>query len=104
MTETNTQPEKQVHKGNIEYTLTQENGEWSIEFESTIENDIAALSIAQYLSENIVAGLSIEKKQLTSVKQKRHLSAIITKGAAARFGLKLMIDYMQPLSYEFQAR
>jgi pheromone shutdown protein TraB len=135
--EENTIPESEVKEaiaeakeptitvGHIDYRIIENaDGSWQVEYESSAENDLAAMAITQHLSEVIVANLVVNRgnidklkrypenatiKQKSHVdslatKQKRHIDAIITKGKAARFGLKMLIDYMQPLYAEFKKK
>lgn len=102
----NTQ-EKQKYKyeGEVKYTITEDDsGNWDIVYESTIENEIAVLSIAQELTETIIGGLLLEKKCASTTKEKKHLQILIEKASAARFGTKMMIDYMLPLYMDFKAK
>jgi hypothetical protein len=115
--EENTTPESEVTEavaevkeptitvGHIDYRIIENaDGSWQVEYESSAENDLAAMAITQHLSEVIVANLVVNRKNITDTKQKRHIDAIITKGKAARFGLKMLIDYMQPLYAEFKKK
>jgi len=90
-------------KGAIGYEIIEyPDGSWQIDYESSVDNDLATLAIAQDLSTVITNGLMIAKKQATNTKEERHIQNILTKGRAARFGLKMLIDYMQPLYREFK--
>jgi len=93
-------------KGAIGYEIIEyPDGSWQIEYdESSIENDLAALTISEHLCTVITNGLMIAKKQATNTKEERHIQNILTKGRAARFGLKMLIDYMQPLYREFKKK
>lgn len=90
-------------KGAINYELIEyPDGRWQIDYESTTENDLASMAIAQDLSTVITNGLMIAKKQANNTKEERHIENLLTKGRAARFGLKMLIDYMQPLYKQYK--
>lgn len=104
MSET-TQKQKFNHTGEIKYSITEnDKGEWDIKYESTLENDMAALCIAQDLSESMVAGISLNKISAGTTRERKHLKVLLDKVAAARFGLKLMVDYMQPFYLKFKEK
>lgn len=100
-----TQKPNFMHSGEIKYTITEnDKREWDLKYESTLENDLAALCIAQDLSESMVAGISLNKQKANTTKEKRYLKALLDKVASASFGLKMMIDYMQPFYIEFKKK
>lgn len=94
-----------VIDGSIKYTIKEyEGGGWEVEYESTTDNDLAVIAIAQDLSEVIVAQVSVVKSQTDSKLMRKHLNKIIEKGHAARTGLKAIADYLQPIFREFKEK
>jgi len=94
-----------VIKGAIKYTLTEaENGDWNISYESSIENDIVCLSAAQNITQTITNGLRGMVKFEKTTRSKKSLKVLIDKGVAASFGLKMIVDYMQPLYSEYRKK
>lgn len=85
-------------EGSIKYILTEsEDGDWNIQYESSIENDIVCLAAAENISNTITEGLRPMVKLEKTTRDKKRLKGLIEKGTAARFGLKMLIDYMQPI-------
>ena len=85
-------------KGAINYTIKEfEGGGWEVEYESSTDNDLAAIAIAQDLTETIVSAVSLNKAQTTNKEARKHLNKIIEKGVSARTGLKAIADYLQPI-------
>lgn len=92
MTEKETTPEQatRVIKGSIEYTITLFDGEtWEVEYQQGIENEIAALSIAQHVMEASIVTASLQKKE-SKGKIRKSLSEQIEKFSQARFGLNML--------------
>jgi len=90
-------------EGSIKYTIKEfDNGGWEVEYESSTDNDLAVIAIAQDLTEIIVAQLSVNKSQTDSKIIRKHLNKIIGKGVSARTGLKALADYLQPLFSEYK--
>jgi hypothetical protein len=80
--------------GSIGYKLKiSEKGEWEIEYDSTLHNDMASLAIAQYVMENIAVNLREEKKN-SSGAIKKAFSAKLDKAISGRFGLQVICNYM----------
>lgn len=81
-------------KGSIDYTIKiQESGEWTIEYEQGIENEIVALSISQHTMEHSIAALTIEKKRAKGVELKS-IKTQIAKYTDARMGIKMLADLL----------
>jgi hypothetical protein len=81
--------------GSIPYTIKiSDDGHWNINYESTIENDLVAMSISQFVIESYATSLKSDKKTATG-KVKQSLSVRVEKLIQARFGVKLMLDFMQ---------
>lgn len=60
---------KQI-SGTITYTLTIKDGVTEIDFNESIDNELASLIMSQYLIESAIAGLSVQKKESTGDKKK----------------------------------
>jgi len=83
-----------VIEGTIPYKLTvSEKGEWLIEYETTIENDMASLAIAQRVMEVCAVRLRHDKKELTG-KQRKFITQRLNKAIDARFGLMIICGWM----------
>jgi hypothetical protein len=90
--------------GQIPYIITvDENKVWSIQYQSTIENDIAALAVAQFVLQNTVASLEVRKKNAKG-KELQSMKALLDKSIKARFGIEVVRNYMQALYFGFKKR
>lgn len=78
--------------GTIEYTLIIDKNGVDIEYESTIENDLATLVISHRLMENVAVGMRNEKEVLSG-KQKKWMSELLDKVVQGKFGLGRVVDY-----------
>ncbi len=83
-------------EGQIPYTITEhEDGRLTVNFEQSLENNLVVLMVASYLAENIVEELRQQKGP--DVKTRTHVKNMVTKGAAAKFGLNMISEYMQSI-------
>lgn len=89
---------KKEIKGSIPYTINIDGDKWDISYTSSIDNDIAALSISQMLLENFCIELK-QQRSTTKFKIKKALGEQLEKCLAAQKGLKIMTDFILP-SYE----
>lgn len=94
MTEKETTPEQATRevKGSIGYTLKQfPNGDWELDYERSIENEMAAMSIAQYIMEHAVATARLGKKKEKG-KLKQLISKHLEKYIQAQMGIRILAD------------
>lgn len=82
-------------KGQIDYQLhIDEESNWSLNFTSTTENDMAAMAISQYVLEQMMEGLK-EDKENSKGRMRKELSSLYGSAADARAGIKCLLEYMQ---------
>lgn len=90
-------------RGQIDYELSvNDKGEWNIVYEGNVDNDIAAIGIAQSVLEQVCSGISAQIKDTDNTRIKKHLKAILEKGMAAHFGNGLILEYMQAIYIDFK--
>lgn len=88
--------------GTIPFELTiDENDNWDITYENSLDNDMAIIAISQSILEVICANLSLEKKKATG-KDLKHIKNVLEKGMAARFGSQLICEYMQAIYMSYK--
>ena len=87
-----TQEVKQEIKGSVEYSLTQfVDNDWQIDYKRTVENEMAALSVAQHVMEHAIAAVSLQKKK-SKGKEKQALAKQLEKFVQARMGISMLSD------------
>jgi len=91
---------QRVIKGTIEYTLTVDDKSTEIVYESTIDNDLAALCMGKYIMENMTIGLRNQKKVLTG-KEKQLISQLLDRTMRGHGSLDDMINYFIDSYNEF---
>lgn len=80
-------------EGTINYTLTlEENNVWKLNYNQTINNDIASIAISEHVLAILNDKLKIDKREAKG-KEISFLSQRIEKITQAKFGLSLMFDY-----------
>jgi len=80
-------------KGTIEYTLTlEENNVWKLNYNQTIDNDIASIAISNHVLGILGDKLKLDK-QSAKGEEAKFLKQRIDKVVQAKFGLGLMFDY-----------
>ena len=80
-------------KGTIDYTLTlEENNVWKLNYNQTIDNDIASIAITQHVLGILEERLRLDK-QSAKGKEVGFFTQRIDKVIQAKFGLSLMFDY-----------
>lgn len=88
-------------KGTIEYTVVQDENGISLKYESTIENDIAAMAIAEYVSGEWINLIKEEKANHTG-KVKAEINDRLNKTLQTKNGLKVLCNYAFALYEQFQ--
>src|SRR5690242_20144882 len=90
-------------EGTIKYAIIEvKENEWMVEYESSTDNDVAILSIAQSVCENVVPALSLQAKSIEDTKQRRSIKVLCEKAAAARFGLQMLALHLFPVFKAFK--
>lgn len=79
-------------KGQIDYNITKhEDGNWSIDYERSVENEMAAISICQHALEHSIAANQLMLKGLKG-KGKRLIKTQSDKYFHAHVGIKMLAD------------
>jgi len=94
---------EKVITGTIEYTVTiEENGEHITEYRSSIDNDLAAFCISQFVMENACVGLKEARKGLKG-QVKAMFTKSLEKAIAGREGIKVVTDQLLSMYDEYMA-
>lgn len=81
-----------IIEGKLEYTIEiLPTGDWQIEYDRSIENEITSLSIAQNVVEHSLASLYLAKKT-TKGKSLKSIKKQIEKLTETLFGVKMLCD------------
>lgn len=89
-------------EGTISYKIIiPEKGEWTIEYDSSIENDLASMAISQRVMEICMIKLKEEKTIFTG-KRRKYVSDKLNKAIDARFGLMIICDWMFDIYQEYK--
>lgn len=83
---------EQTIKGTINYEIKVTDDMVDIDYDSTIDNDLAAMLISQYVMENVCVGLRESKKQSKGKVQKA-VAEKLNHAISGRYGLGTVIDY-----------
>ena len=90
-------------EGSIKYTIIQQiDGRIDINVETSLENNMVCLMMANSISGKIVEELRVKKTNTKNPKLKKHLEATIKKGSEAKFGLKMLSEYVQSVYRNFK--
>lgn len=81
--------------GSIPYTLTiSDDNDWTIEYESSADNDLASLAIAQRMMEICAVQMRHDRDEAKG-RHKKQLAVRLNKIVQSRYGVKLTCDYLQ---------
>lgn len=84
--------ENKTITGSIDYKIEiHENGDFEIEYQRTVENEMAALSASQHIIEHSIAAITVQKREAKG-KLKKALSTQLEKLTQARMGVAMLAD------------
>lgn len=91
-------------KGNIPYEVeVDDNGNWSLNFTSSTENDLAVMAISQYILEQVIEGLKSDKSNSKGAHRKQ-ISTLLGQASDAKFGIKELLNHMQQAYLSYQEK